>query len=115
MIKTYHLDLSLQIENDRQPHIRLHERVNKLPDPNYATLNSCWLQMHATPRPGIDQFWYQEPLLSQYSAESFAAVSSMHFAPNYYVCCCRYIDDTIGKKKFRPHISIEALPSKGPS
>jgi len=25
-------------ENDRLRHIRLHERVNDLPDPNYATL-----------------------------------------------------------------------------
>lgn len=28
----------LEIENDRLRHIRLHERVNDLPDPNYATL-----------------------------------------------------------------------------
>ena len=27
-----------EIENDRLRHIRLHERVNDLPDPNYATL-----------------------------------------------------------------------------
>ena len=27
-----------EIENDRLRHIRLHERVNELPDPNYATL-----------------------------------------------------------------------------
>lgn len=26
------------IENDRLRHIRLHERVNELPDPNYAAL-----------------------------------------------------------------------------
>lgn len=25
-------------ENDRLRHIRLHEQVNELPDPNYATL-----------------------------------------------------------------------------
>jgi hypothetical protein len=30
--------LRLEIENDRLRHIRLHERVNDLPDPNYATL-----------------------------------------------------------------------------
>ncbi|KDQ50698.1 hypothetical protein JAAARDRAFT_199693 [Jaapia argillacea MUCL 33604] len=29
---------SAKIENDRLRHIRLHERVNELPDPNYATL-----------------------------------------------------------------------------
>ncbi|KAG6907142.1 hypothetical protein DXG01_010361 [Tephrocybe rancida] len=29
---------STEIENDRLRHIRLHERVNELPDPNYATL-----------------------------------------------------------------------------
>lgn len=28
----------LGIENDRLRHIRLHERINELPDPNYATL-----------------------------------------------------------------------------
>ena len=28
---------SSEIENDRLRHIRLHERVNDLPDPNYAT------------------------------------------------------------------------------
>lgn len=35
----YHqfIDVS-KIENDRLRHIRLHERVNELPDPNYATL-----------------------------------------------------------------------------
>ena len=27
-----------EIENDRLRHIRLHERVNELPDPNYSTL-----------------------------------------------------------------------------
>ena len=27
-----------EIENERLRHIRLHERVNELPDPNYATL-----------------------------------------------------------------------------
>lgn len=32
-----HLTIS-EIENDRLRHIRLHERVNELPDPNYATL-----------------------------------------------------------------------------
>lgn len=26
------------VDNDRLRHIRLHERVNELPDPNYATL-----------------------------------------------------------------------------
>lgn len=37
-------DLSLirspgaEIDNDRLRHIRLHERINELPDPNYATL-----------------------------------------------------------------------------
>lgn len=30
--------MSSEIENDRLRHIRLHERVNDLPDPNYATL-----------------------------------------------------------------------------
>jgi len=29
---------SSEIENERLRHIRLHERVNELPDPNYATL-----------------------------------------------------------------------------
>jgi hypothetical protein len=28
----------LGYENDRLRHIRLHEQVNELPDPNYATL-----------------------------------------------------------------------------
>lgn len=27
-----------EIDNDRLRHIRLHERINELPDPNYATL-----------------------------------------------------------------------------
>lgn len=31
-------DIILEIENDRLRHIRLHERVNDLPDANYATL-----------------------------------------------------------------------------
>ena len=33
-------------ENDRLRHIRLHERVNDLPDPNYATLK--YLMSHLT-------------------------------------------------------------------
>jgi hypothetical protein len=34
------------IENDRLRHIRLHERVNDLPDPNYATLKYFMGHLH---------------------------------------------------------------------
>ena len=36
----------LEIENDRLRHIRLHERVNELPDPNYATLKYFMGHLH---------------------------------------------------------------------
>ncbi|KIK60508.1 hypothetical protein GYMLUDRAFT_167927 [Collybiopsis luxurians FD-317 M1] len=35
-----------KIENDRLRHIRLHERVNDLPDPNYATLKYLLAHLH---------------------------------------------------------------------
>ncbi|GAA5852509.1 hypothetical protein JCM9279_003479 [Rhodotorula babjevae] len=35
-----------KIENDRLRHIRLHERVNDLPDPNYATLKFLMGHLH---------------------------------------------------------------------
>lgn len=35
---THRLNTFVGIENDRLRHIRLHERVNELPDANYATL-----------------------------------------------------------------------------
>ena len=38
--------LSLEIENDRLRHIRLHERVNDLPDSNYATLKYFMGHLH---------------------------------------------------------------------
>jgi hypothetical protein len=36
----------IEIENDRLRHIRLHERVNDLPDPNYATLKYFLGHLH---------------------------------------------------------------------
>jgi hypothetical protein len=35
-----------EIENDRLRHIRLHERVNDLPDANYATLKYFLGHLH---------------------------------------------------------------------
>lgn len=35
-----------EIDNDRLRHIRLHERVNELPDPNYATLKYFLGHLH---------------------------------------------------------------------
>lgn len=35
-----------EIENDRLRHIRLHERVNELPDANYATLKYFLGHLH---------------------------------------------------------------------
>ncbi len=35
-----------EIENDRLRHIRLHERVNDLPDSNYATLKYLIGHLH---------------------------------------------------------------------
>ena len=35
-----------EIDNDRLRHIRLHERVNELPDPNYATLRYFMGHLH---------------------------------------------------------------------
>lgn len=40
------IPLCLEIENDRLRHIRLHERVNDLPDPNYATLKYFMGHLH---------------------------------------------------------------------
>jgi Rho GTPase-activating protein RGD1 len=37
---------SIEIENDRLRQIRLHERVNDLPDPNYATLKYLLAHLH---------------------------------------------------------------------
>ncbi|KIK93772.1 hypothetical protein PAXRUDRAFT_828636 [Paxillus rubicundulus Ve08.2h10] len=39
-----------KIENDRLKHIRLHERVNDLPDPNYATLKYFLGHLHRIAR-----------------------------------------------------------------
>ncbi|KAF8317782.1 Rho GTPase activation protein [Cantharellus anzutake] len=45
-----------KIENDRLRHIRLHERVNDLPDPNYATLKYLIGHLHqVTKRQHINQ------------------------------------------------------------
>jgi Rho GTPase-activating protein RGD1 len=38
--------LCAEIENDRLRHIRLHERVNELPDSNYATLKFFLGHLH---------------------------------------------------------------------
>jgi hypothetical protein len=38
--------VSTEIENDRLRHIRLHERVNELPDPNYSTLKYFLGHLH---------------------------------------------------------------------
>jgi len=35
-----------EIENDRLQHIRLHERVNELPDANYSTLKYFMGHLH---------------------------------------------------------------------
>ena len=37
---------SIGIESDRLRQIRLHERVNELPDPNYATLKYFMGHLH---------------------------------------------------------------------
>lgn len=37
-VQPQYTDKLLGYENDRLRHIRLHEQVNELPDPNYATL-----------------------------------------------------------------------------
>ncbi|GAA6023927.1 hypothetical protein JCM10207_009279 [Rhodosporidiobolus poonsookiae] len=58
-----------KIENDRLRHIRLHERVNELPDPNYATLKA--LMAH------LDKIQQQESL-NQMSVSNLAIV----FGPN---------------------------------
>lgn len=39
-------DAPTEVENDRLRHIRLHERVNDLPDPNYATLKYFMGHLH---------------------------------------------------------------------
>jgi hypothetical protein len=39
-------NVGVEIENDRLRHIRLHERVNDLPDPNYATLKYFLGHLH---------------------------------------------------------------------
>ncbi|GAA5985878.1 hypothetical protein JCM11641_005330 [Rhodosporidiobolus odoratus] len=66
----YHqfIDVS-KIENDRLRHIRLHERVNELPDPNYATLK--FLMGH------LDKIAQQESV-NQMSVSNLAIV----FGPN---------------------------------
>ncbi|GAA5912316.1 uncharacterized protein JCM6883_003323 [Sporobolomyces salmoneus] len=58
-----------KIENDRLRHIRLHERVNELPDPNYATLK--YLMGH------LDKVAQQESS-NQMSVSNLAIV----FGPN---------------------------------
>ncbi|KAM0749509.1 RhoGAP-domain-containing protein [Meredithblackwellia eburnea MCA 4105] len=58
-----------KIDNDRLRHIRLHERVNELPDPNYATLK--FLMGH------LDKVKQRESI-NQMSASNLAIV----FGPN---------------------------------
>lgn len=58
-----------EIENDRLRHIRLHERINELPDPNYATLK--FLMGH------LDKVAQQEAV-NQMSRSNLAIV----FGPN---------------------------------
>lgn len=41
-----HTFVSIEVENVRLRHIRLHERVNDLPDPNYATLKYFLGHLH---------------------------------------------------------------------
>ncbi|KAF9526110.1 GTPase activating protein [Crepidotus variabilis] len=51
-----------KIENDRLRHIRLHERVNELPDPNYATLKYFLGHLHR---------------ISQHSSENSMSTSNL--------------------------------------
>jgi len=43
-----------KIENDRLRHIRLHERVNELPDPNYSTLKFLMGHLHRISQQSAD-------------------------------------------------------------
>lgn len=58
-----------EIENDRLRHIRLHERVNDLPDPNYATLKFLMGHLHTVA---------QHESVNQMSVSNLAIV----FGPN---------------------------------
>ncbi|KAI6124881.1 hypothetical protein EDD16DRAFT_1473803 [Pisolithus croceorrhizus] len=51
-----------KIENDRLRHIRLHERVNDLPDPNYATLKYFMGHLHR---------------IAQYEAENSMSIQNL--------------------------------------
>ena len=71
-------DRKAGIENDRLRHIRLHERVNDLPDPNYATLKYFLGHLH---RYGAyNSFWLSYltySRIAQYEAENSMSVQNL--------------------------------------
>jgi hypothetical protein len=58
-----------EIENDRLRHIRLHERVNELPDANYATLKYFLGHLHRYVVLSLDLSLYLTNVASQDCAE----------------------------------------------
>lgn len=53
LLKYSNFSRASEIDNDRLRHIRLHERVNDLPDPNYATLKYFMGHLHKYVHPVI--------------------------------------------------------------
>lgn len=80
-----------EIENDRLRHIRLHERVNDLPDPNYATLKYFLGHLH---KYVTHMLWYIAPLvltsrssrISQWEAENSMSIQNLSivFGPTLF-------------------------------
>ncbi|KAF8141964.1 hypothetical protein EV363DRAFT_1249073 [Boletus edulis] len=65
-----------RIENDRLRHIRLHERVNDLPDPNYATLKYLMGHLHKIARCEADNSMSIQNLAIVFGPTLFGQISS---------------------------------------
>lgn len=80
-----------EIENDRLRHIRLHERVNDLPDPNYATLKYFLGHLHKYVTPML---WHilllvltpRSSRISQWEAENSMSIQNLSivFGPTLF-------------------------------
>ena len=69
----------IEIENDRLRHIRLHERVNDLPDANYATLKYFLGHLHRYVNHPVSSarcshHWYR---ISQFEAENSMSLQNL--------------------------------------
>ncbi|PPQ79686.1 hypothetical protein CVT25_003260 [Psilocybe cyanescens] len=67
-----------KIENDRLRHIRLHERVNELPDPNYATLKYFLGHLHRVNQHSADNSMSMQNLAIVFGPTLFGQHASIN-------------------------------------